>query len=121
MWGVCARGACSQTGAAGYYNRVAKLVLQGVLFENNTAQAGAGALEMNLCNGDVQTCVFAKNKARTLAHHPQEVVLLCALRQAGCLSRRGRMRWLLPDTTSVVLLLAKLGSCGVARAARAQG
>jgi hypothetical protein len=61
----------AQTGAAGYYNRVAKLVMQGVLFENNTAQAGAGALEMNLCNGDVQTCVFAKNKVCTSLHAPQ--------------------------------------------------
>lgn len=52
----------AQTGAAGYYNRVSKLVMKGVLFENNTANAGAGALEMNQCSGDVQTCVFAKNK-----------------------------------------------------------
>ena len=67
MRSVCC-GACAQTGAGGYYNRVAKLVMQGVLFENNTAQAGAGALEMNLCSGDVQTCVFTKNKARARTH-----------------------------------------------------
>ena len=37
-------------------------MIEGVLFENNSAAAGAGALEMNKCSGSLQTCVFVRNK-----------------------------------------------------------
>jgi predicted outer membrane repeat protein len=52
-----------QTGAGAYFNRCPDMSFVHTHFENNSATAGGGALEMNQCKGNIDTCTFLKNKA----------------------------------------------------------
>ncbi|BDA51304.1 probable metabotropic glutamate receptor-like protein P [Coccomyxa sp. Obi] len=52
----------AQTGGGGYYNRCTDVSFVRNQFENNTANAGGAGLELNQCVGDVQLCIFSRNR-----------------------------------------------------------
>jgi hypothetical protein len=56
-----------QTGGGGYYNNCPNMHFVHSYFENNTATSGSAGLELNQCNGNVDTCTFVKNKVRCAA------------------------------------------------------
>ncbi|EIE19974.1 hypothetical protein COCSUDRAFT_58210 [Coccomyxa subellipsoidea C-169] len=52
----------AQTGGGGYYNKCPDVSFVRNRFENNTAAAGGAGLELNQCVGDVEACVFSRNR-----------------------------------------------------------